>query len=157
MISLWIDNDGCPNIVREMIIKTTERLQIPTFIVGNSYWSHRPNILLKMICVSKDFDAADDYIFENAKINDLVITGDVPLASRVVGKGCFAISTHGEIFNPQNVAEKLASRNLMQEFRGNNPVKAGVFTYNDSHKKKFAASLDKMATQLIKESLKVKT
>lgn len=152
MITLWIDNDGCPKIVREMVLKTSARLQIPVKIVGNSFWSHPANPLITMICVPQTFDAADDYIYENIRKNDLVISSDVPLASKVVSKGAIAISTHGEIFNAQNVAEKLATRNLSHEFRGSMPQKSGTFTYNEDHKKKFAAALDKMTILLIRES-----
>ena len=132
-----------------MVLKTSARLKIPVNMVGNSYSRHETSSLIKMICVPVTFDAADNYIADAVQKNELVITSDVLLASRIVSKGALAISTHGEIFNPENIGERVATRNLMHEMRDSGPQKGGERPYSDAAKKKFAASLDKTVTRLI--------
>ena len=151
-MKIWIDNDGCPKIVRELVFRTGGRLGIKTSAVANSYMRVPPGPLYEMITVPGSFDAADDYIATHVAAGDLVITADVPLADRVVGAGATALSPHGEVFDAQNIKERLAMRNLLAELRSGGEVSGGPPPYGDGDKKRFADALDRLATSLARAS-----
>lgn len=153
MLQIWIDNDGCPRIVREVVLKTAERLCLQVTVVGNSYTRlpQSPRILMQV--VPGDFDAADNWIAENVKVGDLVVTSDVPLASRVVAQGATAISAHGFVFTAQNIGERLATRNLLQELRSGGEITGGPPPFGDAEKKRFANAFDRLVTSLHKSSV----
>lgn len=149
-MTIWIDNDGCPRVIRELVFKAAERVQWNVCVVGNSWMRIPANELFKMVVVPGGFDAVDDHIAMHVAEGDLVITSDVPLAARVVGSKAKGISTRGEIFDEKNVAERLSMRNLMQELRSAGEVKGGHGTFNDGDKKKFSDSFDKLLTAMVK-------
>ena len=154
MLCIWLDNDGCPQIVRDIVFKAAQRRQLKVRVVANRYM-HIPMAFsssVEMITVSASFDAADNYIAEHAAPGDLVITADVPLASRIVNKGCTGLNPRGEIYTTTNIQERLALRNFMQEMRSGGEVKGGPAPLGDGDKKRFADAFDRQVTRLIAES-----
>ena len=73
--------------------------------------------------VGAGFDVADDKIVELLDPGDLVITADIPLAAAAVAKAGHAINPRGELYTEDNIKERLAVRNMLDELRG-----AGVET-----------------------------
>ena len=144
---VWIDNDGCPRDVREVVFKAAAKRNFPVTVVGNAFTKVPAGIA--MIVVSQDFDAADNHVAEECGAGDLVITADVPLADRVVEKGALAVSPRGLIFNPENIAEKLATRNLMAELRSGGEIFGGPTSYDGKAKEKFANSFDRLVTKML--------
>lgn len=147
---IWIDNDGCPRLVRDIVLKTADRLRLDVTVVGNAFMRLPPNPRFKMEVVTGAFDAADDFIVAGVQLRDVVVTSDVPLASRVIIKGAIGISAHGFVFDERNIGERLATRNLLQELRGGGEVFGGPPPFGDSEKKKFADAFDRLVTSLIK-------
>jgi uncharacterized protein YaiI (UPF0178 family) len=143
MARLWIDNDGCPQVVRELVLRGAERVKVEVHVVGNAMMKLPYGPLFKMIVVSGAFDAADNHIAEQCGEGDLVITADVPLASRVVQRGALALSPHGELFDAQSIGERLAVRNLMQELRSGGTITGGSAPFGPQDKKRFADALDR--------------
>ena len=109
---IWIDADSCPVQVRELTVRFALRLKIPVKFVANHDIPFQKNELFEMIVCEKEQDAADNYIVENSNTADLVITRDIPLASRLVDKKVCVINDRGCVFTEANIAEKLAARNL---------------------------------------------
>lgn len=95
-------------------------------------------------------DAADDYVAENVSPGDLVITDDVPLASRVVKAGAVALSPRGRVFDENSAPSRLASRNLMADLRERGVVGGGPAPYGRRDEHRFASALDRLLTRLIK-------
>jgi uncharacterized protein YaiI (UPF0178 family) len=147
---IWIDADACPNEVKRVIYRASERLGIPTFLVANvvmeANWPQVTPVL-----VSHDFNAADDHIADNAVTGDVVITADIPLAARVVDKGAVALDPRGEVYDENNVGERLAMRDLMQELRGAGYVQGGPAPLGTQDKGRFAAALDRLLTRKLRE------
>ena len=84
-IAIYVDADACP--VKPEILKVAERHGLRVTLVANSGLRPSRDTMIRNIIVSAGFDAADNWIAENAEINDIVITADVPLgyaASRKV-------------------------------------------------------------------------
>ncbi len=109
---IWVDADSCPVQVRELTVRFALRLKIPVKFIANHDIPFKKNELFEMIVCETEQDAADNYIVENSDTNDLVITRDIPLASRLVDRKICVINDRGCVFTEANIAEKLATRNL---------------------------------------------
>lgn len=147
---LFIDADASP--VRVEAIRIAERHKIKTFIVSNGGILPSRSQLTETVTVNQGPDEADNWIVDNIKKFDIVITSDIHLADRCIKKDVLVISQNGEPINKNNVGSKLASRNLMADIRSANPYlfgKGTVFSKND--RIKFMNSLEK-EIQTIKKS-----
>ena len=98
-------------------------MQVELILVANQTMQVPSSDLFRLITVPEGADVADDKIAEMLAPGDVVITGDIPLAARVVEKSAIAIGVRGELFDDHSVHERLASRDLMEQFRS-----AGVDT-----------------------------
>ena len=148
---IWIDADACPNEIKQIVFRASDRLGLPVSLVANvpldtGGWSQ-----VTAVCVSHDFDAADDHIAEVAEPGDLVITADVPLASRVVEKGATALDPRGELYTEHNVGERLSMRNFMKGMRASGFVEGGPAPIHAGNKQQFANALDRFLTKRLKD------
>ena len=148
-MKIWIDNDGCPRLVRDLVFAAATRRGLEIVVVGNTYAKVPPGKLFLAVCVPGGFDAADDYIAEHVGSGDLVITSDVPLAGRIISREAVALNSHGTVFNAGSIGDQLSSRNLMQELRGGGMVSGGgPPPFGEGEKKRFANALEKILDQL---------
>ncbi|MEY4065193.1 MAG: hypothetical protein RIR26_1401 [Pseudomonadota bacterium] len=148
-MKIWLDADGCPNDVRECVFKASLRTQIPVVLVADRWVKLPPHPYLQMIVVNQGFNAADDYIADNAATSDLVITDDIPLAHRCVSKNVCTMSRRGQEFDEGNIGERLATRDLMENLRGAGMITGGPSSYGSNEKKRFAETFDRVLTRLI--------
>ncbi|HPF57201.1 MAG TPA: YaiI/YqxD family protein [Candidatus Competibacteraceae bacterium] len=146
-MKIWIDADACPAPVKTIIFRASQRVRIPVTLVANHRAQTPPSPLIKVVQVSQGFDAADDYITGHATASDLVITGDIPLAARLVAQGIPALNPRGELYTADNVQERLALRNLKEELRSAGGMTGGPAPYHDRDKQAFANSLDRWLTR----------
>lgn len=153
-MKIWIDADACPRIVKEIVFRASERLQLPVCLVANTDLSRAHSPLITSIRVAEGADAADDYIVANALATDLVITADIPLAARIVAGNGIALDPRGEVYTEENVGERLSMRDLMQELRGAGLVQGGPAQLGMTDRQRFASSLDRLLTGMVKKRLK---
>lgn len=146
---IWIDNDGCPRPVREVVLKAAERRSVAVVVVGNSFMRLPPSPLFRMQVVSGAFDAADHYIIEHVAAGDMVVTADIPLAAQIVAKDAKAVTPRGQVIEAHNAGELLATRNLLSELRGAGEVQGGPAAYGEGDKKRFANAFDRLLTSLM--------
>ncbi len=147
---LWVDADACPVAIKELLFRTAIRLQIDTTLVANQSISIPKSDLIHRITVPDGADIADNLIVEKMSGGDVVITGDIPLASRVVAKGGIAIGTRGELFDDATVHGRLATRNLMEQFRSAGIDTSGPKPQNPKDLQSFANQLDRTLTKALK-------
>jgi uncharacterized protein YaiI (UPF0178 family) len=150
MMKIWIDADACPRVIKEIVFRASERLQVPVCLVANKDLSKSHSRLVTSVVVTEGFDVADDYIVEQAAPEDLVITADIPLAARIVGKGGVALDPRGELYTEENVGERLSMRDLMQELRAAGAVLGGPAQFDLTDRKRFASALDSLLTRKLK-------
>ncbi len=148
---IWLDADGCPNETKQVVFKASDRLGLAVFLVANVPLATPRWPRVSLVLVSHDFNAADDHIAANAGAGDIVVTGDIPLAARVVEKGAVAITPRGQVYDASNVGEALAMRNLMQELRSGGYIQGGPAPLHGGDKARFAAALDRVLTRRLKE------
>lgn len=149
-MKIWIDADACPRVIKEIVFRASERLKLPVLLVANKSLSRHNTGLIDSIVVADGFDVADDYIAEHAAPEDLVITADIPLAARVVAIGGIALDPRGELYTEENVGERLSIRDLMMELRSGGLVQGGPGQFSLTDRQRFASSLDRMLTQMLR-------
>lgn len=111
MVEIYIDGDSCP--VKNEVIKVAERHKVDLNVASNSWLRFgEVAVKIKQVMVPKMPDAADNWIAENIKKNDIVVTNDIPLASRCLEVGAFAIRANGTEFTTDNIGMSLGMREL---------------------------------------------
>jgi hypothetical protein len=150
-MKIWIDADACPRVIKEIVFRASERLEIPVCLVANTGLAKHHSRLITSVVVADGFDAADDYIAEHATTRDLVVTADIPLAARIVAKGALGLDPRGELYSEENVGERLSMRDLMQELRGAGMIQGGPAQFSTTDRQRFASSLDRVLTQMHRE------
>jgi uncharacterized protein YaiI (UPF0178 family) len=149
-VKIWIDADACPRIVKEIVFRASERLQVDVCLVANKVMSKYNSRLVTSIVVAGGFDAADDHIVQHAARGDLVITADIPLAARIVEKGGVALDPRGVVYTEENVGERLSVRDLMQELRAEGLVRGGPGQFGLVDRQRFASSFDRVLCRMIR-------
>ena len=114
-IKIYIDADACP--VREETYKVARRHNIPVCVVSNSFLRVPRETLITLITVSDSFDAADDYIEEQADAMSIVITSDILLAERVLQKDSLVLKPNGKAFDKNSIGGAIATRAIMADLR----------------------------------------
>lgn len=149
-MKIWVDADACPNVIKNILFKAAERTQIPCILVANQKIQTPPSSFISSRQVSQGFDVADDYIVQNIEAGDLAITADIPLAAEIIDKEAIAINPRGEIYNKENIKQRLAMRDFMDQMRGAGIQSGGPATFNQQDRMAFANSLDKLLVNKVK-------
>ncbi len=142
-MQIWVDADACPVVIKEIIFRAAERLQISTTLVANQMLRTPPSRFIRAIQVPSGFDVADAHIVEQLAAGDLVITADIPLASLVIERGAHALNPRGELYSTANIQEILSMRNFMDELRGAGVETGGPAAFSLADRQSFANQLDR--------------
>ncbi len=153
--ALWVDADACPAAIKQLLFRTAQRLAVEMTLVANQSISIPSSDLIHRITVPDGPDIADNVIIDRMTAGDIVITGDIPLAARVVDKGGIAIGTRGELYDDASVHGRLATRNLMEQFRAAGMETSGPKPQNQKDLQAFANQLDRTLTRSLKRREKL--
>lgn len=123
MTTLYIDADACP--VKEEAERVATRHKIAMKVVSNGGLRPSANPLVEHVIVDAGPDVADMWIAERAGPNDVVITGDIPLAAKCVQAGARVLKHNGEALTAANIGNVLATRDLMTDLRAADPFRQG--------------------------------
>lgn len=139
---IWVDADACPNMIKEVLFRAAKRTELPLTLVANHFLRTPPSPLIRAVQVEGGFDVADDFIANETRPGDLVVTADIPLAAAVMKKGGHALNPRGEFYTDDNIRERVAMRNFMDQMRASGVQTGGPPALNDRDKQRFANSLD---------------
>jgi len=139
---IYVDADACP--VKPEILKVAERHGLRVTLVANSGLRPSRDPMIRNIIVSAGFDAADDWIADNAVPGDIVITADVPLATRCVAKGAHVTGPTGRIFDQANIGMASAMRDLGQHLRETGESKGYNAAFSPRDRSAFLETLDRL-------------
>ena len=142
-MTIWVDADACPAVIREILYRAAERTQTPTNLVANTHIKTPPSRYIRFLQVPQGFDVADNEIARRADPADLVITADIPLAAEIVAKGAVALNPRGERYTADNVRQRLNMRDFMDTMRASGVQTGGPPPLSQSDRQKFANELDK--------------
>ena len=134
-MTLFIDGDAFPNLLKPIVLKGIERLSLPTKVIANKKINVGKSKHIEYIIVDQGADEADHHIVELCEEGDLVITADIPLADRIISKNAHAIDHRGELYSTENIKQYLAMRDLMESIRESGEMTGGpkAFGQKDAH------------------------
>lgn len=139
-VSIYVDADACP--VKDEVYRVAARHGLHVFVVANSFLNVPREPWIERVIVGDRLDEADDWIAERAGAGDIVVTADVPLASRCVKAGAMALSPAGKPFSDASIGMALATRNLMQDLREAGMVTGGPKPFSAKDRSTFLGALD---------------
>lgn len=145
--TLWVDADACPREARDLIELSALRRRFRTVFVANTPLRLHPSEYIEFRLVAKGGDKADDYIVENADSADLVVTGDIPLAARLVERGVAVMDSRGDEMTAATIGDRIATRNLMEELRSAGLIAGGPREPDATDQRHFANALDRYLTK----------
>jgi uncharacterized protein YaiI (UPF0178 family) len=140
MLHIFVDADGCP--VKEEVYRVARRHGLGVTIVANARMRIPEEDRFTLVVVGDRFDAADDWIVEQCVRDDLVITGDIPLASRCLKLGAVVLDQRGGLFTEDNIGEALANRELMSHLRNLGNITGGPSPFDARDRSRFLHRLD---------------
>ncbi len=148
---IWVDADACPVAIKEILFRTTKRLNLQLIFIANQSVNIPDSKLVISIVVPHGADLADHKIVDMMSQGDVVITADIPLAARVVEKGGVAIGSRGELLDDKTVHSRLASRNLMDQLRSAGMTTSGPKPLSQKDIQTFANQLDRTITRAMRK------
>ena len=137
---IYVDGDACP--VKDEIYRVAIRLGVPVSIVAGKFIRVPQDPLIERIAAGDGMDAADNWIAERAGPGDIVVTADIPLASRCVKAGAEVIAPNGKPFTEQSIGMTLAVRNLMTDLRSSGEATGGPKSFAPRDRSAFVSALD---------------
>lgn len=137
---IFIDADGCP--VKPEVYRVAQRYGLKVILVSNTWMRTPPEDWIELVVVDGQPDAADDWIVEHVSAQDIVISGDIPLASRCLEKGALVLGPTGRVFTQDSIGEALASRDLMSQLRDLGTVTGGPAPFEKRDRSRFLQRLD---------------
>ncbi len=171
-ITIYADADSLPKALRPVVMRASVRIGCKLFFVADR---SLPDVMafisrdtfrrrteaggdrsiksnVKMCVVPSGENSADDYIVENAGPSCLCITHDIPLAARLLEKGCTVIDDRGSSYTPDNIKSLLTGREVNNQLR-----EAGIFALQQSRQgrentKLFSDNLDRTLTRMLRPS-----
>ncbi|MGD0169570.1 MAG: YaiI/YqxD family protein [Smithella sp.] len=155
-MQIFVDADAFPNVIKDILIKASLRLNVPLVFVANKPLRLDKHAHISIILVPDGPDVADDRIAELVQPGDLVITADIPLADRVVTKKAFAMNPRGKLYTEHNVKDRLAMRDLLNELRNNGSITGGPAAFNAKDRQAFANQLDSFLIRQLKSGKSTK-
>ncbi|MFP5390282.1 MAG: YaiI/YqxD family protein [Gammaproteobacteria bacterium] len=151
-MNIWVDADACPAVVKDILYRVAERLQVQVTLVANQLMRVPNSRFIRAVQVAQGADVADAAIVEQCATGDLVVTGDIPLAAQVLEKGGHALNPRGEFYTADNIAQQLTMRKFMEELRSGGIDTGGPAPFSQSDRRQFANALDRHLSQQLRRS-----
>jgi uncharacterized protein YaiI (UPF0178 family) len=151
-MQIWVDADACPNVIKDVLFRVADRLEVQVTLVANKLLRTPPSRFIKAIQVPAGFDVADNEIVRLVQEGDLVITADIPLAADVLQKGGHPLNPRGEFYTKDNIQQQLTMRAFMDDLRSSGVDTGGPAAFSQGDIRAFANQLDRYLARLRKQS-----
>ena len=149
MLHIFVDADACP--VKQEVYRVATRYGLDVTLVANSWMRTPDEKWLALEVVDDGFDAADDWIVDHVEAHDIVITADIPLASRCLQAGARVIGSTGKPFTENNINQAVATRDLLAELRGAGEITGGPPPLTKRDRSLFLQKLDEAIQSIRRE------
>ena len=149
MLNIFVDADACP--VKQEVYRVANRYRLDVILVANSWMRVPEEPWIALEVVEDGLDAADDWIVDHLQPHDIVVTSDIPLASRCLKVGASAIKPTGEPFTNDNIGDSIATRNLLSELRDAGEITGGPPPLKKRDRSRFLHQLDEMIQAIRRE------
>lgn len=142
MLNIFIDADACP--VKQEVYRVAGRHGLDVTLVANSRMRIPSETWIKLEVVTDGLDAADDWIVEHVQPHDIVVTADIPLASRCLRRDARVIGPTGKPFTEDNIGQAVATRDLLSILRDAGEITGGPPPIKKRDRSRFLQQLDEM-------------
>jgi uncharacterized protein YaiI (UPF0178 family) len=149
VLDIYVDADGCP--VKPEVYRVAARYRLKVTVVANAWMWTPPDDLIELVLVDGGLDSVDDWIVEHVAGNDIVVSGDIPLASRCLKAGAKVLDPRGRVFTEDSIAEALASRDLLAHLREIGTITGGPAPLGKQDRSRFLQRFDD-AIQAVRRS-----
>ncbi len=149
-MTLHIDGDALPNRLKPILIRAIDRLALEAIVISKKPITLGASDRITYLVVDLGADEADHAIVDRVTAGDLVVTADIPLASRVIALGALALDHRGELFSDANIRQLLAMRNLMDAIRESGEMTKGPAPFGPKDAHAFASALDRTLHRLMR-------
>lgn len=149
MLNIYIDADACP--VKEEVFRVAGRFDLDVILVTNKWMNTPPSGRIRLQVVDGSFDAADDWIVDQVQPDDIVITADIPLASRCLEKGAHVLGIKGRVFTTENIGDIMATREIMSHLRDLGTMTGGPAPFQKKDRSRFLQSLERIIQSILKK------
>ena len=149
MIEIFVDADACP--VKDEVYVVATRYGVPVALVANARMSVPQGMGVELVVVEQGPDVADDWIAENVRPGDVVVTADIPLAARCLEAGARALGPAGREFTEDSIGGQLAMRGLKSELRGAGMITGGPPPISGRDRSRFSQKLDELVQRGLRE------
>ncbi|MFH0823690.1 MAG: YaiI/YqxD family protein [Pseudomonadota bacterium] len=142
MIRIFIDADGCP--VKNEVFRVALRYSLEAYVVSNSRLRIPQDGLFELVIVDEVTDAADDWIVDHVKEDDIVVSADIPLAARCLDKGARVLDPKGRVFTEESIGSALANRELSAYLRDMGNITGGPAPFEKRDRSRFLQQMDNL-------------
>ena len=143
MLTIFVDADACP--VKDEVYRVARRYALRVIVVSNTVlWVPRDPLIELIVLMDASFNIVDDWIAERAGLGDIVVTADIPLASRCLAKQARVLSPRGRPFTENDIGASLAMRDLMDVLRQSGTVTGGPAPMTPKDRSRFLCKLDEI-------------
>jgi uncharacterized protein YaiI (UPF0178 family) len=149
LVEIVVDADACP--VKDEVYAVAARYGLHVILVANTPLRTPDGLGVEMVVVGRELDAADDWIAENARATDVIITADIPLAARCLQAGARVLGTNGEPFTEDSIGAALATRDLKAELRGAGVATRGPSALSARQRSRFSSRLDALVQAALRD------
>jgi len=147
---VYVDADACP--VKQEIYKVASRYGLKVVIVSNSWMRIPESDRIVLTVVDSGEGVADDWIAERSGPGDIVVTGDIPLASRCLKNGSSVMGNTGRPFTEDNIGDVLATRDLFADLREQGMIIRGPAPLTRNDRSRFLQAMDVMVNRLLRDA-----
>ena len=140
-MTLWVDADACPVVIREILLRAAERTGVELVLVANRPPQVPQRRNVRTIAVGGGIDSADDEIVARVEVGDLVITADIPLAHEAIEKGATVLNPRGERYTSANIRARLMMRDFLDTLRASGIQSGGPPPLSQTERRQFANHL----------------
>jgi uncharacterized protein len=141
-VNIFVDADACP--VKQEIGRVAGRHGLKVTLVTNARMRIPQGRHLELVVVDGRFDSADDWIVEHVAKNDIVVSADIPLASRCLKKGARVLAPSGRVFTEDSIGDALASRAISAHLRELGTITGGPAPFLKRDRSRFLQRLDEV-------------
>lgn len=146
-LTIWVDADACPVVIKETLFRAAQRAQILVMLVANQPLSIPKSLYVRRLQVMSGLDSADNEIVRRILPGDMLISSDIPLADLALAKGAAVLSFKGERFSSDTIKARLVMRDLTETLRASGIQSKGPSALNQADRKAFADQLDRWLRQ----------
>lgn len=144
---IWVDADACPAAIKDILFRLADRQQINVTLIANQLVRVPGSRFIRALQVPAGADEADAEIVARTSPGDIVVTGDIPLAAKVLEKGGLPLNPRGEWYTEATIAQQLTMRAFMEDLRNSGISTGGPAAFDHADRKHFANALDRELTR----------